>query len=155
MCESESGGTEGGGCKGRAAARAVRAQLARRGRSASSKVRRTPLLASALAAGTLRSPVAETSECAVPRAVPRVERRERSVPMGVSMGVSSRSRKRPLAWVEEAPHGAPHGAMPEGGASRDGRARLSARLALGWAEESREGRGGSCWLCCRLRALSS
>ena len=53
---------------------------------------------------------AETSECAVPRAVPRVERRERSVPMGVS----SRSRKRPLAWVEEAPHGAPHGAMPEG-----------------------------------------
>ena len=105
MCESESGGTEGGGCKGRAAARAVRAQLARRGRSASSKVRRTPLLASALAAGTLRSPVADTSECAVPRAVPRVERRERSVPMGVS----SRSRKRPLDCVE-----APHGAPPEG-----------------------------------------
>ena len=110
MCESESGGTEGGGCESRAAARAVRAQLARRGRSTSSKVRRTPLLASALAAGTLRSPVADTSECAVPRAVPRVERRERSVPMGVS----SRSRKRPLACVEAPPHGAPHGAMPEG-----------------------------------------
>ena len=102
MCESESGGTEGGGCEGevaRRAARPVQPQLARRGRSASSHVRRPPWLASALAVGALRPPVADASECAVPWAVPRVERRERSVPMGVS----SRSRKRPLACVEAPP----------------------------------------------------